>query len=779
MTVVNDYRALASGSWNWSNTNQTFKPASLPTIVTYSFETWPSPDVRAIGNFNQAFWDSFQPLTDKQKAAAKAALDAWAAASGLVFIEVPSGVGDIRFGVYDFDVGGPNDSKHAAAYAHGPGGGLGGDVFVGKASYESMQLFLHEIGHALGLKHPFDGDPTLETALDNYSHTVMSYTSGGSNGSVLGDIDRAAIAYLYGAPGAPVPWSWSWDAVTLTMTQTNTAANAAIHGIGLNNVITVGDEAVVAAGSGANVIATGQKGTVDFQWNTDAKRASSVVTMGADAKINTANYNGSLRITAGDRADIFLPAASTTAAPNPDASVKITIGADGKVNGNTYANALSITAGANAQIFLPFLKDATPNALIKSTVTAGDLAKIYADNYIHGLEITAGAKASVNVNAGLADVKVGDGSSVFVITTTLGGLKTDQTSHFTFGAGGSFVGGNALGTNIIVSAGDTNVYGGKGAELVFTSGKNAYFTTGAGADIVIIATTGAPASAFSTSNNTDGTITTWVNNGVGADGKSQFWGFQNVEFAEFANSLYSFEQKAYLSAFPALKVAYGSLLRTAGVEMTHLAIADLSLRVGKGQINSAQAMGQILATADSTTSVASINYQFFTGKVPSLGGIDFLISPTGPNATNLNSVYYAQFDTVNRYINFAVNLGKNGEAKDSFAAKYGSLSLIDATKEAYKTIFGASPTDAKAHALIDGRIDYLAYYGGDGPNGVGTKAAMVGFLLAAAATEDVGVMAKSNDAWLTDLSDGSAPFAINILDPANGYYKADFIFGGA
>ena len=28
-------------------------------------------------------------------------------------------------------------------------------------------------------------------------------------------------------------------------------------------------------------------------------------------------------------------------------------------------------------------------------------------------------------------------------------------------------------------------------------------------------------------------------------------------------------------------------------------------------------------------------------------------------------------------------------------------------------------------------------------------------------------------------SDGSAPYALDVLDPAKGYYKADFIFGGA
>ncbi|OYX04736.1 MAG: hypothetical protein B7Z12_05715 [Caulobacter vibrioides] len=92
--------------------------------------------------------------------------------------------------------------------------------------------------------------------------------------------------------------------------------------------------------------------------------------------------------------------------------------------------------------------------------------------------------------------------------------------------------------------------------------------------------------------------------------------------------------------------------------------------------------------------------------------------------------------------------------------------------------FGSTPTEAKVHALIDSRVDYFASYGGDGANGIGTKAAMVGWLLAEAEKADLGVMARSNAAWLTDLADGSAPFAIDILDPAKGYYKADFVFGG-
>jgi hypothetical protein len=196
-----------------------------------------------------------------------------------------------------------------------------------------------------------------------------------------------------------------------------------------------------------------------------------------------------------------------------------------------------------------------------------------------------------------------------------------------------------------------------------------------------------------------------------------------------------------------------------------------------GGATEAQTIADIIQTAGATTSVATLAYQFFTGKIPGQPGVDYLVAPSGPNANNLNSAYYASFNLENRYINFAVNLGKLGEGKETFQADYGGLSLFEATRKAYAAIFGGSPGDAKVHLLIDSRVDYFAYYGGDGPNGAGTKAAMVGWLLAEAQKADLGVLARSNDAWLADLADGAAPFAINILDPAKGYYKADFIFG--
>ncbi|WP_293681249.1 right-handed parallel beta-helix repeat-containing protein, partial [uncultured Phenylobacterium sp.] len=188
--------------------------------------------------------------------------------------------------------------------------------------------------------------------------------------------------------------------------------------------------------------------------------------------------------------------------------------------------------------------------------------------------------------------------------------------------------------------------------------------------------------------------------------------------------------------------------------------------------------------ADATTSVATLAYQFFTGKIPTAAGLDYLVSPSGPNPNNLNSAYYQDFNIENRYINFAVNLGKLGEGRDGFVSAYGGLTLEQATKKAYGVIFGAEPTNAKVDQLLDAtfvisgqtlsRADYFALYGGDGLNGIGTKAAVVGFLLVEAEKADLGVYAKSNAAFLTDLADGAA-YNVDLI---GAYSKPEYTYLG-
>jgi Ca2+-binding RTX toxin-like protein len=375
--------------------------------------------------------------------------------------------------------------------------------------------------------------------------------------------------------------------------------------------------------------------------------------------------------------------------------------------------------------------------------------RINGEDQVDLLDLSA-ATGKVTVNLGLAGAQ----------QTGMGLFTLSSIENVTAGAFGGQLTGDK-GVNVLK--------GGAGEDVLRGEGGDDILDGGAGNDAAEYSGT---SNDYAWLRNADGSW--WLSDlrqGF-ADGIDTL---KNIETLKFSDKSIALTANS-LSA--PVETAFAAILRapvSAPSQEAGLKIVTDSLLAGASQ---AKAIGAVIRAAGATTSVASLAYEFFTGKVPGEAGIDYLVSPTGPNANNLNSAYYQSFNLENRYINFAVNLGKVGEGKDAFLAKYGSLSFVDATREAYKTIFGAAPTDAKIHAMIDSRVDYFAAYGGDGPNGVGTKAAMVGWLLAEAQKADLGVMVRSNDAWLTDLADGSAPFAIDILDPAKGYYKADFIFGG-
>ncbi len=234
-------------------------------------------------------------------------------------------------------------------------------------------------------------------------------------------------------------------------------------------------------------------------------------------------------------------------------------------------------------------------------------------------------------------------------------------------------------------------------------------------------------------------------------------------------------------ADPTLSVAVHNVLRA---PTTDPLVADFSQKVASGALTMAQAQEAIIHKAATTTSVATLSYAFFTGRAPSEAGMDYLVAAAGPNPNNLNAAYYQGFNLENRYINFAVNLGKAGEGRAAFAAEYGAKDLFEATRAAYGEIFGAEPSDAKLHQLLDPivnlggvqmtRAEYFAGYGGDGAHGQGTKAAMVGWLLAEAVKADVGTYAKVNDAFLMDLMDGAA-FGVDIV---GAYNKPEYAYTG-
>ena len=72
----------------------------------------------------------------------------------------------------------------------------------GGVAYETM---LHELGHAFGLKHPFEKHETLPAGTgagqDNTNTTLMSYTQVGGNHTAYSPYDLAALQWLYGGDG--------------------------------------------------------------------------------------------------------------------------------------------------------------------------------------------------------------------------------------------------------------------------------------------------------------------------------------------------------------------------------------------------------------------------------------------------------------------------------------------------------------------------------------------------------------------------------------------------
>lgn len=74
---------------------------------------------------------------------------------------------------------------------------------AGGTGYE---VLLHEIGHMLGLGHPFETDYALPAWEDNTDNTVMSYTDRGVTKSQFQSYDLLALDWLYGRDGLGGSW---------------------------------------------------------------------------------------------------------------------------------------------------------------------------------------------------------------------------------------------------------------------------------------------------------------------------------------------------------------------------------------------------------------------------------------------------------------------------------------------------------------------------------------------------------------------------------------------
>jgi serralysin len=176
-------------------------------VMYYTFPT------TAPGYFGDDDRIGLRGFTETQKAFARKALDYIASVIDVHFVEVDeTNVNDANTIAFV-----RNDQSGSAGYATYPSGRSdGSDVFIDigtlganprDGQYAALTI-IHELGHALGLKHPFEhadagGDPGegpyLPASDDTTQWTVMSYDSRPADYHLAyAPLDLAALQYIYG-----------------------------------------------------------------------------------------------------------------------------------------------------------------------------------------------------------------------------------------------------------------------------------------------------------------------------------------------------------------------------------------------------------------------------------------------------------------------------------------------------------------------------------------------------------------------------------------------------
>jgi serralysin len=216
-------------------------PTGTATTVTYSFPWTTSATAQFSAFVSGAYSQLGEPdgalhygLDAVQQAAAQAALGTWSSVANITAIELAesaTSVGDIRL-TWTSAAEPATDGTTAWGWAYYPKllTPSGGDIWLNTGSsaatdtdwsagsYNYMSL-IHELGHALGLKHPFEDGTMLDAAHATQQYSVMAY-DGAARGlfvdvtetastwswkayEVVPDTpmlyDIAAMQYLYGA----------------------------------------------------------------------------------------------------------------------------------------------------------------------------------------------------------------------------------------------------------------------------------------------------------------------------------------------------------------------------------------------------------------------------------------------------------------------------------------------------------------------------------------------------------------------------------------------------
>jgi hypothetical protein len=206
--------------FDWQDSNSSTAPTTITFAILTDFPSYYDPANMIYTDYTSGSV-SFNQLTTAQRTVIQQLLGEIEEIANVEFVEVGSASqANITFGMYLQDVG-------IGAYAYYPSasgstGSKPGDIWL-NSRYDTnpttddtigvdwaRSTISHELGHALGLKHPGDYNaggggtdgPYLDPAVDNSQYTVMSYT--GFPNSNLNPVDYmlydvASLQFIYGA----------------------------------------------------------------------------------------------------------------------------------------------------------------------------------------------------------------------------------------------------------------------------------------------------------------------------------------------------------------------------------------------------------------------------------------------------------------------------------------------------------------------------------------------------------------------------------------------------
>lgn len=196
-----DYPLTALIGADFTRKNEPFPPGT-PVRIGYAFPQtrpadWPESGFRSLNE------------TPDYRNLVEQALVAIESACGVDFVATPVAEARVVFGVSPLaldSLAGYAQTFYQSARQTYVSYVVYDDSLAAAANFKLA--ITHEIGHALGLKHPGaygsdDVGPYLSSAEDTTSYTVMSYHQTGEDRLALGPYDIAALQYLYGQPIAP------------------------------------------------------------------------------------------------------------------------------------------------------------------------------------------------------------------------------------------------------------------------------------------------------------------------------------------------------------------------------------------------------------------------------------------------------------------------------------------------------------------------------------------------------------------------------------------------